>query len=156
MIADLKCANCGHSYKNHGTATSVACAVLHGAPLAGCTCQGFKFPETSETPKLPARRTRIFDPKCLNCGHLWSVHFVNDPDPRCSLKITAGKETWCGCAGFRGGCAKCNHSMDEHGALGLGMCQNGGGAPGGRSRCKCDGYEPMRRELPAPITEGIR
>ena len=86
---------------------------------------------------------KILDPRCLNCGHLWSKHFVNDPDPRCSLVVTAGKESWCACGRFRGGCAKCNHPRSDHGTFEFsGVCHHIN-AIGGR-RCQCDGYEPSR------------
>lgn len=86
---------------------------------------------------------KLLDPTCLNCGHNWSAHFVNDPDQRCSLRVGAeGQSSWCNCGGFRGGCAKCNHSMSEHVAPGFEICKHI--APATNLTCTCDGYEPSR------------
>jgi hypothetical protein len=94
---------------------------------------------------------KLLDPVCLNCGHLWSKHFVNDPDPRCCLRVNSitGSASWCNCVGFRGGCAKCNHPRVDHGTFEFaGMCHHVNmhlvDANGGWPRCTCDGYEPSR------------
>lgn len=91
-----------------------------------------------------AHNPKLLNPICLNCDHRWSKHFVNDADPRCSLRehpTEDGVYQSCSCTRFRHGCLNCNHAMEFHrpSAFGFpGPCRKLSLAG---EVCECEEYE---------------